>query len=109
MARGRRHREAPRPGVDPAAAPGAALADGLLRPAPDGFVALHRWLREVVRARGCRRPEGALLDDLFVLGWLRATACNDAVLQPALRPELTPLLALAETLRTAGRLGEAAR
>lgn len=98
------------PGVDPAAAPGAGLlADGLLRPAPDGFVALHRWLREVVRAGLDETRRAALFDDLFALGWARGTACRDAVLQPALRPELTPLLTLAVALRAAGRLGEAAR
>ena len=99
-----------RPGVDPAAAPGESLlADGLLRRAAGGHVALHGLLRVVVLAQMPTATRDALLDALLALGWDRGTVCVDAVMQPALRPELIPLLALGETLRYAGRLAAAAR
>ena len=97
------------PGVDGAAAAGEALLDdGLLRRVDGDRVALHAVLRAVVR-RVDAGEAGARLDAVYLLGWARGTVCKEAVMQPALRPELAPLLALAEGLRHAGRLGAAAR
>ena len=94
---------------DPSEAVGRRLlADGLLRRVDGDRVALHAVLRAVVR-RVDAEEAGARLGAVFALGQARGTVCRDAVLQPALRPELAPLLALAEGLRDAGRLGDAAR
>lgn len=94
---------------DPAEKPSHdLLADGLLRRVDADRVALHALLRAVLR-RVDTTDSSARLDALFALGEARGKACQDAVTQPALRPELTSLLALAEALRGADQPGAAAR